>query len=447
MPSSMRLRRRCRPAGGGLRPISRRLGVSVGKTRLLASIQSRYCVTKGPSALLTAGPVGQFGQGLHAQLDVRDPGRGDALDLGAGDPAGAGGAASALVRRSRRGSRCRGRRRTRRRRGIAGRRPARPTPRWSARGGWAGGSSGSARVDVQPGLEDEPLVALLVGQPGVAVVDQEDGDGARPVGDHALGDPQGLDRADRTGPRQAVAARDVVLDGLWRSRRGDPGSAPHAVGASRLQSQSGIRPPASPAGEALARRPPGRPGARPGNRPSGPRRGAAGPPWGRAGSGRSRRGRTPGGRPAARASASSSAAARRPRRSRSRRAPSRRSSGPRPPPGARGSRSGTSARGPGAGPRLPGRMPFSGPTRSSRRASTSWLRTSTGFKRPHSHPVVEPAASSRKPAGVATVQYAPVQETKQSPCGVLVQFLADHVLTTKRGGDDGRRRYSCRRAA
>ena len=46
------------------------------------------------------------------------------------------------------------------------------------------------------------------------MIDQEDGDRPRAVGDHPLGDPQGLDGADGDGDAQTVAVRDLVLDRL-----------------------------------------------------------------------------------------------------------------------------------------------------------------------------------------------------------------------------------------
>ena len=54
------------------------------------------------------------------------------------------------------------------------------------------------RVDGQPCLEDEALVTQFV-RARDAVIDQEDGDRACAVGDHALGDPQGLHGPDRDG--------------------------------------------------------------------------------------------------------------------------------------------------------------------------------------------------------------------------------------------------------
>ena len=212
------LRRPCRPVEAGPRPSRGDWGVSEGRTFFWSAIQSRYCFDERPEGLRGGGTVGQLGEGLHAKLDVRDPGGGDALDLGRGNPAGAGGAAGPL--------------------GVdLGMRRDAVTdgilvdvavlqvgdPLVPLLGGVAlqvgPGNQRLGRVDDQPGLEDEPLVAQLVGARD-AVIDQEDRDGAgarrgpcpRRSPGPAPGGPR-RPRADRRCPGRRARRP-------WRSRRG-----------------------------------------------------------------------------------------------------------------------------------------------------------------------------------------------------------------------------------
>ena len=238
------------------------LGGQRGQNLLLVGDPIPVLLHEGPESLLSGRTIGQLGEGVHAKLNVRDLGRGDELDLGRGNPARPGGVARAFGVDL-------GMRRDAMSHGILvdvailqiGDALVPLLGRVALEVG--SGNQRLGRVDGQPGLEDESLVTQLV-RARDTVIDQEDGDGARPVRNHPLGDPQGLHGADRDGHAQTVAARDVMLDGLGGFGREIQGHL-HAMG---------LAPPAhaafahSPRGQDSLRRPPGRPGVRPGNRPS-----------------------------------------------------------------------------------------------------------------------------------------------------------------------------------
>ena len=73
------------------------LGCQRGQNLLLVRDPIPVLLHERPECLLSGRPIGQLGEGVHAKLNVQDLGRSDALDLGCGNPARAGGVAGALL--------------------------------------------------------------------------------------------------------------------------------------------------------------------------------------------------------------------------------------------------------------------------------------------------------------------------------------------------------------
>ena len=204
--------------GGGARPLEQRLGhlaafgAQGGENLLLVRDPGPVLLHERPEGLPGGRAIGQRGEGLHPQLDVRDRGGSDALDLGGGNPARVDRAAGPrVVDLGMRGDAVAD--------GVfvdvavlqvgdplvpvVGRLAPEVGP----------GDERLGRVDLQPGLEDEPLVPVLVEQPGVRWLTRKTETERVPGGTMPSAIPRALHRADGDGHAQAVAVRDLVLDG------------------------------------------------------------------------------------------------------------------------------------------------------------------------------------------------------------------------------------------
>ena len=178
-------------------PAGRRSRRGTGSTRL-------------PSFACASAPSASSAERVHRQLDALRSRRGDPLHLGRGNPAGADRVALAIGRARPRWRRC-GRRRTRRRRDIAGRPPARPSRRFPGCAGSGAGRTAPRTVTSSWAWKAKASSRVSSGAGSRRLTRNTETD-RRPLGQAALGAVAG-DRADGEGDFQPVAAVDLGLAG------------------------------------------------------------------------------------------------------------------------------------------------------------------------------------------------------------------------------------------